>query len=199
MILAIDTCASQCAVALVAGDIVWRRAQVMARGHAEALFPMIDEVLAEAGAEFAGIARIAVCTGPGSFTGIRAGVAAARGLALGLGVPAVGVTRLAALAAGAGHDGPISVILPTRGAEVARQDFAAGGLPEGEARLSADAAPTQGHVLAGRTPGGPEPLPDPVVIARLAARAEPGARPAPLYLRSADAAPSRIVPPPILP
>ena len=122
MILGIDTSAGQCAVALVAGDRVWRRAETMARGHAEALFPMIDDVLAEAGATFGDVTRIGVCTGPGSFTGIRAGVAAARGLALGLSVPAVGVTRLTALAVQSEHDGPVTVIIRSRGEEVARQD-----------------------------------------------------------------------------
>ena len=83
MILGIDTSAAQCAVALLgAGDpVVERRA--MERGHAEHLFPMIDKVLARAGIGYDGLSRIAVCTGPGSFTGVRIGVAAARGIALG--------------------------------------------------------------------------------------------------------------------
>ncbi len=55
----------------------------MGRGHAEHLFPMIDKVLARAGVGYEGVGRIAVCTGPGSFTGVRIGVAAARGIALG--------------------------------------------------------------------------------------------------------------------
>ena len=87
MILGIDTSAAQCAVALLgapinAGDpVVERRA--MERGHAEHLFPMIDSVLGRAGIGYDGLSRIAVCTGPGSFTGVRIGVAAARGIALG--------------------------------------------------------------------------------------------------------------------
>jgi len=199
MILGLDTSASQCAVALVAGDRVWRRAENMARGHAEALFPMIDGVLAEAGATFGDIIRIGVCTGPGSFTGIRAGVAAARGLALGLEVPAVGVTRLAALAMQSDHGGPVTVLVPTRGDEVARQDFDAGLSPDGPPSLSTDTQPTPGHQAVGWEPGEPEPLADPAVIARIAVDAAVGPRPTPLYLRPADAAPSRIVPPPMLP
>ena len=71
MILGIDTSAAQCAVALLgSGDpVVERRA--MERGHAEHLFPMIDEILARAGIGYEGVGRIAVCTGPGSFTGVR--------------------------------------------------------------------------------------------------------------------------------
>jgi len=71
----------------------------MMRGHAEALMPMIAAVMTAAGMEFAALDRIAVTVGPGSFTGLRVGVAAARGIALATGKPAVGLTTLAALAA----------------------------------------------------------------------------------------------------
>lgn len=176
MILGLDTSATQCAVALVDGDRSWSRTERMARGHAEALVPMIEAVLRDAGATKQDLTRIAVCTGPGSFTGIRAGVAAARGLALGLGVPAVGVSRLEALAEGR----PGTVAVPLRGNTWAVQDFAATG-PASAPRLEdrPDAA-DQADAL----------LPDPVAIARLGAVSEPGTRPAPLYLRPADAAPS---------
>ncbi|MEM7496780.1 MAG: tRNA (adenosine(37)-N6)-threonylcarbamoyltransferase complex dimerization subunit type 1 TsaB [Pseudomonadota bacterium] len=100
MILGIDTSASRCAVALFRPDLMpVVLAERMDRGHAERLFPMIREVLAETGQGIDAVERIAVCTGPGSFTGLRVGVAAARGLALGRGIPAIGVTRFAALAA----------------------------------------------------------------------------------------------------
>ena len=192
MILGIDTSADQCAVALVDGDRVWRRAEIMARGHAEALFPMIDDVLAEAGASMADVTRVAVCTGPGSFTGIRAGVAAARGLALGLGVPAVGVSRMAALASGAGRAGTIALAL--RGETVALQDFDGEGHETGPAQL-ADAMPQGAGVIPAVAEGG---LADPVIVARLGARTDATVRPAPLYLRPADAAPSSEAPPVLL-
>ena len=70
----------------------------MEKGQAERLMPLISELLAEAGVVLADVTAIAVGTGPGNFTGVRIAVAAARGLALGLGVPAIGVTRLEALA-----------------------------------------------------------------------------------------------------
>ena len=192
MILGIDTSADQCAVALVDGDRVWRRAEVMARGHAEALFPMIDDVLAEAGASMADVTRVAVCTGPGSFTGIRAGVAAARGLALGLGVPAVGVSRLAALSVGAGRAGTVALAL--RGETVAVQGFDGKGHETGPARL-ADTMPQAPEVIPAVAEGG---LADPVIVARLGALSDATERPAPLYLRPADAAPSSEAPPALL-
>ena len=74
----------------------------MSRGHAEALMPLIARVMDLAEAEFAGLDRIAVTTGPGSFTGLRVGISAARGIALASGKPAVGLTTLDRLR-GAAH------------------------------------------------------------------------------------------------
>ncbi|GMG83400.1 tRNA (adenosine(37)-N6)-threonylcarbamoyltransferase complex dimerization subunit type 1 TsaB [Paralimibaculum aggregatum] len=196
MILGIDTAAGQCAAALLAPDgrCLARRAAPMTRGHAEHLWPMIEAVLAEAGARYADLERIGVCTGPGSFTGIRVGVAAARGLALGLGVPAIGVGRLEALAAGAGRATAVLVAGP-RG-RVFHQEFDAAGHALGDPALC-DSPPQAmaavGDGLPGAAPA--DGLADPAVIARLAAAAEPGAPPAPLYLREADADPPRQSPP----
>lgn len=153
----------------------------MTRGHAERLFPMIEDVLAEAGIGFGDLTRVAVCTGPGSFTGLRVGVAAARGLALGCGIPAVGITRFEAVH----QPGESRVDLPGRGGEVHVQDFDPDGTPEGLPRIERGEAP---KVLA-----------DPVCVARLAKGREFGRPPAPLYLRPADAAPSKDVPPPRVP
>ena len=153
----------------------------MARGHAERLFPMIDEVLAEADASYADLTRVAVCTGPGSFTGLRVGVAAARGLALGCGIPAIGIALFEAVR----EHGQTQVALPGRGGEIHVQDFQGEGLPTGDPRIELGEAP---KVLA-----------DPVRIARLASDRMPGPLPAPVYLRPADAAPSKDVPPPRLP
>ncbi|MEM1297764.1 MAG: tRNA (adenosine(37)-N6)-threonylcarbamoyltransferase complex dimerization subunit type 1 TsaB [Pseudomonadota bacterium] len=180
MILGIDTSAGQCAVALV-GDWVWARSEAMQRGHAEALFPMIEAVLAEAGVGYADLTRVGVCTGPGSFTGIRVGVAAARGLALGCGIPAIGITRFEALAdPGLMEE---SIALPGRAGTSYVQNFAR-GLATGEPRM-ADGT-------------GEDRLANPEVIARLAADRVPGLPPAPLYLRGADAAPPRDAPPVML-
>lgn len=180
MILGIDTAANQCAVALVDGERVWRRAEAMARGHAEALFPMIDAVLAESGTTIQHITRIGVCTGPGSFTGVRIGVAAARGLSLGLSVPAIGVTRFEALRTSGDH----SVSVPGRGGEIIIQDFGPDGRPSGAPRIE--------------TGESAERTIDPARLAQLAAGKASDLRPAPVYLRPADAAPSRERPPVML-
>lgn len=99
-VLAIDCAQRFCSAAVYDADLA--RVLAMAspdigRGHAERLPGIVDEVIAAAGASLRDINRIAVTIGPGSFAGIRVGVAFARGLALALGVPAVGISTLAAL------------------------------------------------------------------------------------------------------
>ena len=170
---------------------------------------MIDAVLAEAGATMSAISRIAVCTGPGSFTGVRIGVAAARGLALGIGCPAVGASRLEALAEEARGHHPkhaIAVILAGRPGTVFVQVFGTDGKPHAAPEMVSESA-VEGAIprLAIRVGDAgvarailSHGLPDPVAIARLAGGREPGAPPAPLYLRGADADPPREAPPVIL-
>ncbi len=102
-ILAIDTCLESCSVATGAGlgtgcARIHARSERMATGQAERLVPMIDEVMSEAGLAFQDIDRIAVTTGPGSFTGMRIGIAAARALALSLGVPVVTLSSFEVMA-----------------------------------------------------------------------------------------------------
>jgi tRNA threonylcarbamoyladenosine biosynthesis protein TsaB len=101
-VLAIDTALEACSVAVLDTDRqggLTSRSVPMMRGHAEALMPLIAAVMSAANVEFFDLDRIAVTVGPGSFTGLRVGVAAARGIALASGKPAVGLTTLAALAA----------------------------------------------------------------------------------------------------
>src|SRR5271156_3896962 len=102
LILAIDTALDACAAAVLdtgTGQLIAQESQAMKRGHAEALMPLIGRVIAASGVAFASLGRIAVTTGPGSFTGLRVGLSAARGIALAANIPAVGVTTLAAYAA----------------------------------------------------------------------------------------------------
>jgi tRNA threonylcarbamoyladenosine biosynthesis protein TsaB len=102
LILAIDTALDACAAAVLdtdAGKLIAQESQAMKRGHAEALMPLIGRVIAASGTAFAGLGRIAVTTGPGSFTGLRVGLSAARGIALAANIPVVGVTTLTAYAA----------------------------------------------------------------------------------------------------
>jgi tRNA threonylcarbamoyl adenosine modification protein YeaZ len=210
VLLAIDTSAGQCAAALDTGAAVFMRREHMVKGHAERLFPMIEEVLAEARVKIGAIGKVAVCTGPGSFTGLRIGISAARGLALGLGVEAVGVTRLEALAAETrehwpGH--PVAVILALRQGTAVVQVFDTDGEPHGAPEiLTLEAVPGAIPPLAIRVGDAglarsvlAHGLADPGVVARLARHRGAVSHPAaPMYLRGADAALPREHPPAIL-
>jgi tRNA threonylcarbamoyladenosine biosynthesis protein TsaB len=102
LILAIDTALDACAAAVLdtdAGKLIAQESQAMKRGHAEALMPLIARVIKQSGVGFSGLDRIAVTTGPGSFTGLRVGLSAARGIALAANKPVVGLTTLSAYAA----------------------------------------------------------------------------------------------------
>jgi tRNA threonylcarbamoyl adenosine modification protein YeaZ len=191
LILGFDTSAAHCAAALLHGDeILVSKLEEMKRGQAERLMVLLEEVLAEGGAAWGDLDAIGVGIGPGNFTGIRIAVSAARGLALGLGVPAVGVTGFEARA-GAG-------LLP---AVPAPRDQVYAALP-GEAprlmpRADAEAAARDAGLSLAREAS-------PACIAEAIARAAAGRYrteaepPAPLYLRSADAAPMRDAPPALL-
>src|SRR5712664_1815127 len=102
LILAIDTALDACAAGVLDTDaarLIALESQPMKRGHAEALMPLIARVIKQAGIAFASFDRIAVTTGPGSFTGLRVGLSAARGIALAANKPVVGLTTLTAYAA----------------------------------------------------------------------------------------------------
>src|SRR5947208_15870834 len=102
LILAIDTALDACAAGVLdtdAGKLIAQESQPMKRGHAEALMPLLARVIKQAGIAFADLDRIAVTTGPGSFTGLRVGLSAARGIALAANKPVVGLTTLTAYAA----------------------------------------------------------------------------------------------------
>ena len=99
-LLAADTALAACSVAVVEGDAVLAHIFVaMERGHAEALAPMVQEAMRQAALGFAALDRLAVTTGPGTFTGQRVGLAFMRGLRVALGKPLTGITTLAAMGA----------------------------------------------------------------------------------------------------
>src|SRR5580658_4603040 len=105
MLLAVDTALGACSVALLEGDEV--RAHIfeaMDRGHAERLAPMVDEAMTAANADFARLTRLAVTTGPGTFTGQRVGLAFMRGLRVALKKPLIGITTLEAMAFATGAE-----------------------------------------------------------------------------------------------
>ncbi len=133
-ILAFDTSAAHCAAALLlGGKIVASRFDEMQRGQAEHLMPMLEEILDEVGAVWAEIDAIAVGVGPGNFTGIRIGVSAARGLALSLGIPAIGVSTFEIARGPASRPGPKHQIVTLDGPRqsVFLQNFVDGS-PVGE-------------------------------------------------------------------
>ena len=95
-VLAFDTSAAHCAAALLSDGQIVQRVDEMARGQAEHLMPMLEEMLSHSDLTWRDLDAIGVGIGPGNFTGIRISVSAARGLALGLGKPAIGVSTLEA-------------------------------------------------------------------------------------------------------
>ncbi len=214
-VLAIDTALEACSAAVLDTEratISEHELLPMVRGHAEALMPLIARVMERAGLDFAGLDRIAVTTGPGSFTGLRVGIAAARGIALAAGKPAVGLSTLAAYAAplvAADDTLPVVAAIDARHDRVYLQVFGPGGrtilaprlAPLREAlRAAATGAPrlvgTAAAMLAAAWPAGERApnlvdtrrAPDIDWVARLGAAAiETGAPPKPLYLRAPDA------------
>lgn len=102
-ILGIDTAAGACSVALWSDGAILDRSEEFERGHAERLLPMVQELMAAAGVGLRALDAVAVTVGPGAFTGLRIGLAAARGIALAVGVPCFGVTTLEAIAEAAGR------------------------------------------------------------------------------------------------
>ena len=213
-ILAFDCAGAQCAAAVRVGpETITERCVQSERGHAQLLMPLLQDVVAEAGLGFREIDRFAVTTGPGSFTGIRVALAAARGLALGTDRPVIGIdvfSVVAAEAAQAGIPAPrLLVAVESRRAESFLQLFDAAGEPLGApAMLGPEAVPAwlgagpvavAGDASSRIVPslsdavdlGARFAAPAPATLARLAAeRPCDSAAPRPFYLRAPDAIPA---------
>jgi len=215
LILAIDTALDACSAGVLdtdAGKLIALESQPMKRGHAEALMPLIARVIRQAGIAFASFDRIAVTTGPGSFTGLRVGLSAARGIALAADKPVVGLTTLTAYAApvvsenaeqpvisaiDARHDQVYFQVVSGDGSSLIRPRVA----PIEEAlRASRFGAPhlvgNAAGILADRWPTDAlppfkvdaQPAPDIAWVAWLGAAVNPDTAPArPYYLRAPDA------------
>lgn len=212
LVLAIDTAGEACAAAIfdpTDGRTLASNAPIIGKGHAERLMDVLSETLAAAGCRYRDIAQIAVGVGPGSFTGIRVGVAAARGLALSLGIEAIGVTSLHASAeTAADASGDLLVLRDAKRGEVYALPVSDGhaGEPEllaledlqyrfgqgGALRLLGSGAERGALYLTGREISivGTSDAVDPAVLARLAVAGRT-VRAAPLYLRGPDAKPQR--------
>lgn len=193
IVLAFDTSAAHCAAALLSGDqIIASRVDEMKRGQAEHLFVMLEEVLAQNDIGWSDLTKIGVGVGPGNFTGIRISVASARGLALSLGIPAVGVSSLEVQFTGT----PILASVEAPRDQVYVQQFGA------ETSSAALVTVEEARALAAALgiPLGTQLAADALVreIASRALRAEAQTPPAPLYIRAADAAPPRDPAPVIL-
>jgi tRNA threonylcarbamoyladenosine biosynthesis protein TsaB len=217
LVLALDTALNACSVALVESgggreSVRAVESERRERGHAEALLPMVERVMGQGGARFGEIDRFAVTIGPGSFTGLRVALSAARSFALANGKPAIGVGTLAALAAAAFGDDqePVAAVIDARRDEAYWQLFALPGRPITPAMLapyheiarSIDSPKVRlvgsGAVrLAQEDPGrlhmvSDAVTPDILWIARLGAKADPDTAPAkPAYIRPPDAKPQR--------
>ncbi|MEM9432545.1 MAG: tRNA (adenosine(37)-N6)-threonylcarbamoyltransferase complex dimerization subunit type 1 TsaB [Pseudomonadota bacterium] len=221
-ILAFDTSAAHCAAALLCGGtILAEQTTAMKKGQAEALMDMLNTTLSDAHQSYDMLDAIAVGLGPGNFTGIRISVSAARGLALSLNIPAIGVTQFEVMAYDDPSDALLVCLEAPRG-QIYAQRFAQGARigapfqlwPEDAAEtvqvsLDTHVVGAQADVVAahlGCRSYACRDLTDiPARIARIAASkaasagAEMLARPAPLYVRPPDAAPPRQAAPTILP
>jgi tRNA threonylcarbamoyladenosine biosynthesis protein TsaB len=207
-ILALDTCLGACSVAVCDdGQALAAASEAMTRGHQERLAPMAREVMTAAGLEFARLDRIGVTIGPGSFTGLRVGLAFAKGLALALDLPCIGVSVLEALGRAKPRPGFVAACVDAHRGQVYLQVFI-----DGRAAMAPDALPVEiasarlielyaggpaflvgsgASLLQAALPGAvaePDALPDPVAIAAFALAARsPFVPPRPLYLRAPDA------------
>jgi tRNA threonylcarbamoyladenosine biosynthesis protein TsaB len=216
-VLAIDTSLGACSVAvydIFLSQTLAVQSRPMMRGHAEALLPMAERVMHDAGLTFEQVDRFVSTTGPGSFTGLRVGIAAARGFALACGKPAVGVSTLDALCAPHTSESetvPIVAAIDAKHGNFFLQMMGAGGrvligprivaLDEairsvaiGLARIVGSGAETLASHWPEHVPApllvDPRAAPDVVWVARLGAQADPErARARPLYLRLPDARP----------
>ncbi|MEX0300209.1 MAG: tRNA (adenosine(37)-N6)-threonylcarbamoyltransferase complex dimerization subunit type 1 TsaB [Kordiimonas sp.] len=213
-ILAIDTSETHCSAALLTSDArEFSRMEDIGRGHAERLLPMIEELFAEAGQAYADLTRVAVVTGPGTFTGLRIGLSVARGLALSLNIPCVGLMSFPVIAAGVKADKEqlVHVVTKGRGGQVFYQAYIGeqSGLPLGlgvpvnvdveEVDEAIAAKPGlvcgSGVALLQNFEGPSEGVAvDPVVLAKMARNVDPQNHPPePTYLRQADAIKAKAV------
>lgn len=209
-VLAIDTSTSACSAAVLRdGHVLARRLTVMARGQSEALMPMMRDVLDESGLTIAGLDLLAVTVGPGAFTGLRIGLAAARGFALAAGLPLAGVPTPLAVAAAipeserSGHT--VAIVLDSRRDDPWVQLFCADLTPlgtveatcpdavasrlRGPVLVAGDAGARLLAVLPGAVAASSPGWPDAAVVARVGEELwrEGRAAPAePRYLRAPD-------------
>lgn len=214
-ILAIDTALDSCAACIATDEsdaLLAEESMILARGHAEALLPLVERVVARIEGGFESLDRVAVTVGPGSYTGLRVGLSAARAIGLATGIPVVGVTTLSALLApllATNGDGLIVAAIDARHGAVYLQAMSLAdgiavppslvGLEDAAAMIGARAtlvgsgAPALSAAMAARgfeSTVASTSAPEIAWVASLGLLADPAqALPRPLYLRGADASP----------
>src|ERR1700676_83506 len=216
-VLAIDTALGACSAAVLDtayGGILASESLAMTRGHAEALMPLLATVMKASGMAFGDLDRVVVTTGPGSFTGLRVGISAARGIGVATGLPVVGVSTLSAYAApylAGAETVPVVAAIDARHQHVYLQAFGADGRTLIAPRLAAlsDAVRAASNtascivgsaaqaVAGGLSQSAPAPVtidardaPDIDWVAQIGAVApETSVPPKPQYLRAPDAQP----------
>jgi tRNA threonylcarbamoyladenosine biosynthesis protein TsaB len=219
LILAIDTALDACAAGVLdteAAELIAQESLAMKRGHAEALMPLLARVIKASGIGFDALDRIAVTTGPGSFTGLRVGLAAARGIALAANKPVVGLTTLSAYAApivSRNGEHPVISAIDARHDQVYFQVVSGNGGSLIRPRIALieealDASQFGAPYLVGNAAGilgqrwkadapppfkvESQPAPDIAWVAWLGAAVSPNTAPArPFYLRAPDAKPQK--------
>ncbi len=218
-VLIVDTALGACSAGVVEdGRVLGLRTELMAKGHQERLAGMARDAVADAGGGFGALDRIGVTVGPGSFTGLRVGLAFAQGMGAALDRPVVGVSTLDALAVSAPTEGLVAAVIDARRGQVYARLFRDGvALDEAEAlpldvavdrilqaaagngpALVGSGAPVLAEAFPDRLAGAvvtPLAAPTPEALASLTAAADPTtALPRPLYLRAPDATPPSRLP-----
>ncbi len=213
ILIAFDTSAAHCAAALLLGDRVVTRVDEMTKGQAEHLMPMLEEMLTDGGLNWSDLDAIGVGVGPGNFTGIRISVAAARGLALALRKPAIGVSMLEAQAFGL-EDPLVSCLdarrehayvqvlandidMPPAICALTRQDFPQ-GFDDLRPRIVGPIADEIAQITGYKTVEPVCSFIEGMVRLTVTRLKQDHGHPSPLYIRSADAAPPRDPAPMIL-
>lgn len=129
VLLAIDTAGPRLQLALITSDHVDDLVRDIAKGHAEIIFDQIDKLLKRNQLAYKDLTRLAVTTGPGSFTGLRIGLSAARGLGLSLDIPVIGIPTLLAMSLSVPVGQEFTILVDARRKEAYFQQFSAPGVP----------------------------------------------------------------------
>lgn len=190
LLLAIDTAGPRLQLALATGSSLDVLVKDMQRGHAEVIFDLISELLQRNNVTYADLTSLAVTTGPGSFTGLRIGLSAARGLGVARALPVIGVPTLLAMSLSGVEGDRLAVLVDARRDEAYFQGFTAPGIPEAPAELL---SMTDAQARAASYPASLSPIAADIgAMAHFALGVDPADwPPAPTYVRAADAKPQQ--------